>query len=210
MGRKMSKSLVGQAVILVVLLVSGIACQQYEYASPTPGVLELRLGVKNLRTQIIPFGAFNQLNITIKDLAVARDDGAFLVVLADLNAIRRKANGDTLNLLGFAARDSQLVMGQVFAPPGTYVDLAEARSSPVTHDTLLHRFDGAFTTRIPVRDVGPASRFTWLLPPPSFEVREGRKTVVTLTLDLDASMLRRSEWFEWVAPLLYISSIQYF
>ena len=195
--------------LVLVLAVLGISCQQYEYTSPGPGILELRLAVKNSRTNIIPFNDLSFMNIVIVDMAVQRNDGAFLNVLADLQAIKRKLNGDTLNCLSFAARDSLLILGQAYAPPGTYVGLGLEKMTAVVHDPFLLRFDGNRFTPIPVLDVGPAQKFTMLAPPPPFEVRESRKTIVTFTLDLDQTMLRRTEWFEWVAPLVYISSIQY-
>ncbi|MBX2989747.1 MAG: hypothetical protein KF749_01120 [Bacteroidetes bacterium] len=195
--------------LLVAVAMFGISCQQYEYSSPGPGILELRLAVKNTRENIIPFNDFSFLNIVIRDMAVLRNDGTYLIVLADLQAIQRKENGDTLNCITFAARDSQIVLGQVYAPPGTYVGLGLDKMTAVVHDPFLLRFDGNRYTPIAILDVGSAQKFTMLAPPPPFEVRESRKTIVTFTLDLDQSMPRRTEWFEWVAPLVYISSIQY-
>ncbi len=196
----------------IALLLAGtfLSCADYEYSSPLPGILEVRLRVKNERTAIIPFSEFNMFNIIIEDFVAQRDDGAFLVLLSDLRAIRRKKGGDTLNCLSLAARDSQLILGQAYAPPGTYTVLFSERSTPVTHDTTLYRFDGVEYQTIPVRDYAPPSRFVMMVQHPPIEVKEGKTTVVTLTLDLDASMIRRSEWFDWVAPMAFVSSFRQF
>jgi len=196
--------------LALILAVAFLSCSDYEYSSPLPGILEVRLRVKNERPTIIPFSDRNVFNIILKDFVVQRDDGAFLVLLGDLHAISRKDGGDTLNCLNFAARDSQVVLGTTYAPPGTYVSLISERSSPITHDSTLFRFDGAAYQEIPVRDKdnAPPSRFTMMAPTPSIEVKEGKTTLVVLTLDLDASLLRRSEWFDWVAPMVFVSSVQ--
>lgn len=187
-----------------------MTCADYEYSSPLPGILEVRLRVKNERTSVIPFSDFNIFNIIVKDVIAQRDDGAFLVILSDLNAIRRKRDGDTLNCLSLAARDSQLILGKTYAPPGVYPTLVSERSTAVTHDTILYRFDGISYQFIPVRDQTIPSRFTMMQSHPPIEIKEGETTVVVLTLDLDASMIRRSEWFDWVAPMVFVSSIQHY
>jgi hypothetical protein len=194
----------------IALLLAGtfLSCADYDYSSPLPGILEVRLRVKNERTSVIPFSNFNVFNIIVKDFIAQRDDGAFLVILPDLNAIRRKKNGDTLNCLSFAARDSQIILGKTYAPPGVYPTLVSERSTAVTHDPGLARFDGVSYQFIPVLDNAPPSRFTMMRPHPPIEVKEGKTTVVVLTLDLDVSLVRRSEWFDWVAPMVFVSSIQ--
>lgn len=196
--------------VVVVLGISFLSCSEYEYSSPLPGILEVRLRVKNDRTTIIPFSDFNRFNIIVKDFVAQRDDGAFLVLLSDLHAIRRKRDGDSLNCLSLAARDSQLVLGVTYAPPGVYTTLVSERSTPITHDPFLFRFDGLSFQVIEVRDNTIPSRFTMMANSPPIEVKEGKTTLVVLTLDLDASMLRQSEWFDWVAPMVYVSSIQQF
>lgn len=198
--------------VAVFLAGTFLSCAEYDYTSPLPGILEVRLRVKNERPTIIPFNDLNTFNIIVKDFVAQRDDGAFLVLLSDLNAIRRKDKGDTLNCLSFAARDSQLILGKTYAPPGKYVSLVSERSTAVTHDTSLTRFDGVSFQEIPVRDKdnAPPSRFTMMVPPPTIEVNEGKTTLVVLTLDLDVSLPRRSEWFDWVAPMVYVSSVQHF
>ncbi|MBM2846722.1 MAG: hypothetical protein HW407_2034, partial [Bacteroidetes bacterium] len=55
----------------------------------------------------------------------------------------------------------------------------------------------------------PTPTFFQIPEPPqiaSIQVNEGRLTRVVLTLDLDASLVRRSEFFE-IHPTLYISSV---
>lgn len=208
--RRYIPSTVVKGCIALALAATFLTCADYEYSSPLPGILEVRLRVKNERPSIIPFSDFNVFNIIVKDFVAQRDDGAFLVILPDLHAIRRKKDGDTLNCLSLAARDSQLVLGQTYAPPGVYPVLVSERTTAVTHDPILARFDGISYQYIPVRDYTPPSPFTMMQNHPPIEVKEGKTTVVVLTLDLDASMIRRSEWFDWVAPMVFVSSIQQF
>jgi hypothetical protein len=186
-----------------------MSCSQYEYASPLPGTLEVRLGVKNSRADLIPFSATNRFNVVVRSFFVEREDGAFLELLSDLQAIRRKTDGDSLNCLSLAARDSQLVVGITYAPPGRYVGIAEGiKSGSVSHDPFVFLLSGIVPTIIEVRNRSTDAPFTPSQPIPSVTVNEGKTTIVTLTLDLDSSMPRNSEWFDWVAPYVVVSSVQ--
>lgn len=198
--------------VLLGILLSSIAlsCKDYEYSSPLPGILEVRLAVKNTRSSIIPFTKFSQFNIIVKDFFVDRDDGANLELFADLRAIRRKDKGDSLNCLSFGGRDSQLILGTAYAPPGKYVSPVSNLSTAITHDPFVFRFDGISFSVIDVLDhFSVPQKITFTSNPPTFEVKEGVRTVVNITLDLDASLVRRTEVFEWFSPLVYVSSIQY-
>jgi hypothetical protein len=165
--------------------------------------------VTNSRSDLIPFSATNKFNVVVRNFFVERNDGGLLELLADLNAIRRKSDGDSLNCLSLMARDSQLVIGTTYAPPGTYIGIAEgSRSGAVSHDPVVILLSGVVATTIEVRNRGADSPFMPSQTIPQFVVKEGKKTIVTLTLDLDASMPRNSEWFDWVAPFVFVSSIK--
>lgn len=194
--------LVGFAVL------SGVSCSQYEYVSPTPGVLEFRLRVKNSRTDFMPFGENNRFRMTLRTLEVIRNDGARLSVYADLNAIRRSDDGDTFNCLDSLARDSVYVLGQVYAPPGTFsgIDITAEHESFVRVTGVL-----GLVSTIDVVVTQPPPPALNQLPRPgeglNITVNEARKTVVNVMLDLDSTLIRRTEVFQGDLQF-YVSSIQ--
>lgn len=196
-------------VSLSILSATFLSCSQYEYASPTPGILEIRLRVKNTRTDLIPFSVANYFALTLTELEATKPDGSFLRILTDLNAIRRKSDGDTLNCLSFSARDSVILMGRVYAPPTTFTGL-EIEIKP---DPFLIVSTGIVPSFIEVRQPAPAPPTLRTLPTTgsvlNVEVKEGKTTLVVVTLDLDLTLIRRSEWFEY-NPTFYVSSIQTF
>ncbi len=186
--------------------IASFSCSQYEYASPTPGILEVRLRVKNTRTDLLPFAETNFYAITLTELEARKSDGVHLRVLADLNAIRRLKDGDFFNCLASAARDSQIVLGKTYAPPTTFTSLD---LQVKTSGAVLIR-NGFISNFIFVSQAFP--------PPPALQrvpgqqeanmrINEGRLTLVTVTMDLDSTLVRRTEVFEY-HPYFYISSIQ--
>lgn len=190
-----------------ILLLLGLSCGQYEYTSPNPGIVEIRLRVKNSRTDILPFGQNSKFNIVIRDLFLQRSDSARLEVLQDLEAIRRSTDGDSLNCLSVAARDSQLIIGKAYAPPGTYVGLRG--NSVITHDPFVVVYTiPQVPNLIPVLNITGDNFFQVVGNAPNITVSENKLTLITLTLDLDLSLVRRTSWFDWPAPYAYISSIQ--
>lgn len=207
-----------------------LSCKQYDYTSPLPGILEFRLKTKSTidTTQFsIPLtdpaaGTYSSMPALLRRVYAKRSDNVQLELFSDLVAIRRNPNGDTVNCLSELARDSTFVLGKAYSPPDTYSNI-ELRFLPFfgSFAISLTRFVGTDTTgsfvfnNIELRQP-PADLYTDLVqlpypnqPPLNFTVEEGRTTVVTITFDLDASLVRRTEWFDY-RPYFYVSSVQTF
>ncbi|MBI4534990.1 MAG: hypothetical protein HY708_01840, partial [Ignavibacteriae bacterium] len=118
-----AKRPIAAVVFLASLFLSSISCQQYDYGSPLPGVLEVRLAVKNNRTDLIPFGQLNIFLLKLTSLEVREPEGTRLAILSDLQAIRRNPDGHFFNCLDTLARDSAFVLGMTYAPPKTFTKL---------------------------------------------------------------------------------------
>ncbi len=200
------------SIMLLLLSVTFlfVSCSQYDYTSPLPGILEFRLKTKNSRTSLMPFGT-SDFTFNLKSLEAVRAGGARLDVLPDLNAIRRPTNGDFINALDTLARDSAIILGRSYAPPGEYVGVnlvATIESGGV----LVPRASGipSFLPVVPPPVIVPALK---QLPRPgeslSIKVAENRVTRVNIMLDLDSTLVRRAEYFEGSLQF-YISSIQNF
>jgi hypothetical protein len=200
-----------------------LSCKDYEYTSPLPGVLEVRLKVVNNQQQYLPFGNTNAFFMVLKDLNAVLPGNIKQPILSDLNAIRRNPDGDVFNTLDPRGRDSNFVLGQTYAPPVTFPALDITANFPLPSFILIYR------TRLIINTLGdtvlvPYSDTISVVPPPPpiflenflqvpapptapIEVREGRRTVVTLVLDLDRVLLRRQFDFE-LHPSFYISSVK--
>lgn len=134
-------------------------------------------------------------------------DGARLEVFADLYAISRNRNGDPFNCLHPTAGDSTMILGQVYAPPGDFVALEML----IEFADVVSINSGFFPVQILVENPFP--------PPPAFQriptdgssrlmsVREGQRTQVVVTVDLDSTLVRRAETF-LKQPYIYISSVE--
>lgn len=196
----------------VVLSLFALSCKEYEYISPGPGIVEIRLKVVNNREDLIPFGPTNQWYLLLKDLNLLQSGGVKLPVYADFRAIRRNPDGDPLNALDISARDSAIVMGQVYAPPESFVGV-----------DLTVNFNPALAV---FRNGLPIANFILVNPPPpapavptffrippsvdmNIKVNESHLTRVTVTINLDSVLVRRSEYFE-LHPFFYVSSVQNF
>jgi len=200
-------------VLLILFALGGLSCDQYEYRSPLPGILDVRLAVKNNRTGILNFtspdttggaaGSYFALNV--KTLEVYEQAGARVPIFANLYAIRRNPNGDFFNALDIAARDSLVVLGTGYAAPGTYNRL-ELTVAPAS---FLVRSFGLYTTQIDVVDLPPYQQLQRMPREGeslSFRVEEGRTTRVVVTFDMDSSLIRRIETFNH-QPHYYVSSV---
>ncbi len=169
------------------------SCEQYEYSSPSPGVLEIRFKTKST---IIPFSELNNFVMNVTEVIAIRNDGGKLLVFQDLRAIDRK--NSTYNILQPLARDSMLVIGQVYAPPGNYSGV-NLQMSPQGNIIL----DGY--RRI---GVAPAEGSSSLLSfVKDYHIAQLETTYVTLTIDLDSSLQKRAENYSY-RPYYYISSVE--
>lgn len=156
----------------------------------------------------MPFGESNRFRITLRSLEAIRNDGARLAVYADLNAIRRSDDGDTFNCLDTLARDSVYILGQAYAPPGTFtgIDITAEHENFVRVTGVM----GLVSTIDVVVSQPPPPALNQLPRPGetlSIKVNEARKTVVNVMLDLDSTLIRRTEVFRGDLQF-YVSSIQ--
>jgi hypothetical protein len=200
-------------LLLGVMLSSlALSCKDYEYVNPGPGVLEVRLKVINSRQDLIPFGPSNDWVIMLKDLNGLQAGNVKLRIYSDVNAIRRTPDGDPLNTLDTLARDSSIIMGQMYASPTqtfTGIDFT------VNFSPMLR----VFRNGLPIANQilvnaplppAPTPQTYFQVPPDqslNITVLEGRTTRVTVTINLDSVLVRRSETFE-LNPSFYVSSVQ--
>jgi len=174
-----------------------MGCDQYEYTSPNPGIIQL-----NLKARYTQFDttstAFQQNNfsIAVTSVKAVRDDGVRASIYEDIKAIKR--NPATHNLLGKSAYDSSEVIGQYPLPPGNYVSL-EILIQPSTIVILDgYRF-------IPVVKEPNARNLISINQ--RFSIEEYRTTAVTVTVDLDATLQKLA--YEYLfSPHFYVSSVR--
>ena len=219
--------------IATAFSITSLSCKQYDYVSPTPGILDVRFRVlvnDPEKQRLIPFAApdsFGFVNnaffLLLKSIDALRADGSNQELYADLYAIRRNPDGDVFNCLDTRARDSVWSLGIAYFPPSN-VSRIQLRATPIAFGTnltptiLVTIFDPTtgqfFQRRFDVRFPDPAPQelqdiATFGPNPLDIRVDEGRTTRVTVTFDLDSSLVRRSEWYEY-HPKFYITSIQQF
>jgi hypothetical protein len=185
-----------------------LSCSQYEYNSPSPGILEVRLAVKNSRTDLLPFATLdstavsaNNMVFVMKSLEAVDANEVHLPVFSDLFAIRRNPDGDVYNALDPRARDSMTVLGASWAPPQTFTSLELVIDVP-EGVFISYGFYGSF---IPVDPILPYQALRQL--EETIPVEANRTTIVTVTFDLDQSLIQLTESFLFV-PVFYISSVQ--
>lgn len=186
------------------------SCKQYEYVSPLPGVLEVRLKVLNTRTQLMPFGPTSSYQLLLKDLVVAKGN-ITQPIYADLYAFRRNPDGDAFNALDVRARDSSLILGQAYVPPTTFLglELTVVCGPAVTIFRNQIPIPNTIYVNSPPLPAPPTPTFFRLPESPAsreIPIRESGRTVVTVTFDMDSSLVRRSEDFE-IHPYFFISSV---
>lgn len=157
----------------------------------------------------MPFSPFNSFYVLVRKVTVRQAGNIQLEVYADLNAIRRNRDGDVYNCLDTLARDSSVIIGKAYTPPGTY-DGIDIEVEPTSFVVIG---SGFFPSVIEVQQTLPRPPSLQQLPGPgkslSIPVQEGRLTRVTVCCDLDSCLVRREETFEY-RPKFYVSSVQNF
>jgi hypothetical protein len=207
-----------RVMIGLVLTSLAISCKQYEYASPGPGILEIRLKVINSpdslggHRDVIPFGPNNVFRMMLKELRAIQPGNLRMTIYSDLYAKSRRDPGDFYNVMSPLAETGDIILGQAYAPPQTFTGLD---MQVYFYDSFVQIFGGERTGTILLPVVAPPppapSITTFYEAPPSprtynITINEGRKTVVYVTFDLDTAFLRRSESFEFY-PAFDISSV---
>ena len=179
-----------QIVVLLTLL--AITGCQYEYSSPLPGTVDVYL--KSVSNKI-QFSPLNNFVLRVREVEAVRTDEARVKIYEDVDAIQRTVS--VYNTLDVRARDSSLIIGRQYLPPGNYkgINILITPGSQVLLDgyrdpsvVLPERFDPTLEFRKP------------------FEVLELRKTSIILTIDLDSTLVQGVDQY-YFKPYYYISSI---
>mgnify|MGYP001571873207 CR=1 FL=1 len=175
-----------------VFAILNLGCQT-EYASPLPGIVEVRL--KTVSNNI-NFDPLNNFILTVSLVEAVRNDDARAVIYGDLEAIDRQ---DTkLNTLDVRARDSALIIGQTYVPPGSYKGI-DLLLEPARQAIL----DGYRIITVDRQgDFDPRLRFR-----SEFSIKELTTTQIVLEVNLDSTLLRRANTYEF-RPFYSISSIK--
>jgi hypothetical protein len=127
-----------------------------------------------------------------------RNDEAKLNIYQDLKAVRRE--NSTYNILQPAARDSNLVIGQTYAPPGDFAGINILMKPQ--GDLVL---DGYRSIPVVKPPENPTLDVTLQFRKP-FQILSERTTIVTLTIDVDSSLVKGADEY-YFYPFYYISSI---
>ena len=181
------------ASIIGLLLMN--SCSQYDYTSPLPGSIDLRLRVISNNIAFDPHNNF-VLKVT-QVTAVRHSDGAQANILADSRALGRTTS--VYNTLDDRARDSNLVIGEAYLPPADY-DRILMLVTPGEKVVL----DGYRNI-----DVDTLATFSPLIEfSRPFHVDEQKTTSLVLTIDLYSSLVQLSNKYRFI-PHVYISSIKY-
>jgi len=178
-------------VIPVMISMLNIGCQT-EYSSPLPGIVEVRM--KTVSNNIA-FDPLNNFILTVSSVEAVRSDNAKVVIFGDLEAIERKPT--KVNTLDVRAQDSLMVIGQTYAPPGNYQGIDLLLSPAQT--AILDGYRVITVEKDPNFD--PRLRFR-----SPFSVSELTTTRITLEVNLDSTLLRRANTYQF-RPFYSISSI---
>jgi hypothetical protein len=155
-------------------------------------VIEVRL--KTVSNNI-NFDPLNNFLLTVSSVEAVRSDDARVVIYGDLEAIERKPT--KLNTLDQRARDSLLIIGQTYVPPGNYKGI-DLLLEPA-RQAILDGYRIITVDRSP--DFDPRLRFR-----SNFSVQELTTTRITLEVNLDSTLLRRANTYQF-RPFYSISSI---
>ena len=180
------------AAVLAVFLLITASCQQYDYISPSPGTIEVRLQTISSK---IAFSPLNNFILRVKSVEGIRPNSSRVLVFEDLRAKGRTSS--KYNTLDFRAQDASLVIGQGYAPPDDYlgVDLTvEPGDTVVLNGYQFIRVD---------RPEGFKPLLQFRRP---FKVSESRSTTIVLTINLDSSLVQGASTYQF-RPYYYISSI---
>lgn len=178
-------------LITMILMILNLGCEE-EYSSPLPGVVEVRL--KTISNNI-NFDPLNNFILTVSSVEAVRDDDVKVVIYGDLEAIERQPT--KLNTLDVRARDSLLIVGQTYAPPGEYKGI-NLLLEPA-REVILDGYRVIRVDRLP--DFDPLLRFR-----SPFTVEEYSTTRIILEVNLDSTLLKRANTYQF-RPFYSISSI---
>jgi hypothetical protein len=182
------------SIVLSLLILSGISCKQYDYYSPQPGILEVHVKTISRNLEFLPL---NNYSFNISNLTAVRPTQNLVHIYEDLLAYKQ-ADEFSYNALDTRTRDSSFIIGQSYVPPGDYIGMT-ARWVP----GLIVVLDGyrQISVIIPP-EVNTSTSFQH-----PFTVQEAGRTKITITVNLDSTLIRTGNHLTY-RPYLYISSIQ--
>ena len=179
----------------LILLLNG--CSQYEYSSPTPGVLAIKL--RAYYTQFDTVFQDNNFSIKVSEIKAYRSDGVYANVLSDVKAIPPASGGnpvDVYNVLGRDAYDSVLVLGQYFLPPGDYAKIQfRIKPGPAC---ILDAY------RVITVEEEPSDNIIEIVRP--FHIEEAKTTSMVVTIDLDQALKRLAYTLLYQPQYYFVSS----
>ncbi len=181
--------------LLLLLALLSVSCQ-YDYSSPLPGLIDIRLHSIS-DTNRISFSHLNNFVLKITQVNALRTDRALAPVYGDVQALKRTTG--VYNTLDEHAEDSSLVIGQADLPPGDYLGvlmLVQPGGS-----VILDGYRNIHVNTLPDFD----ATLSFLKP---FKIVEQHTTRIVLTINIDSSLVKQADTFLFT-PYYYISSIQY-
>ena len=173
-------------VIITVFLLFN-SCSQYDYYSPQPGILEIRLKAKSTN---ITFDSLSSYALRVSKVEALRDDGARAEVFNDVTAIKRTVT--TYNILEYRFTDPafNIVIGASYLPPGNYLGV----NFLATPDSVLYLDkDTPIDVRVPIGSTGTTGSTLRFLKP--FEIKEALTTEIIVTIDLDSTIEKGANWY---------------
>ena len=183
-------AVLGPVFVSLVLLLNGC---QYDYSSPLPGIVSIKL---RTISHNIAFDPLNNFVLQVSSVEAVRNDFARAQIYADKNAIGRTAS--SYNTLDIRARDSALVMGEGYLPPGDYLGV-NLLITPGLNVVLDGYRD------IPVQKTPSFDPLLAFRKP--FSIKEQVTTNIVITIDLDSSLVQLSNSY-YFSPYYYISSVK--
>ncbi|MBM4166022.1 MAG: hypothetical protein FJ218_03770 [Ignavibacteria bacterium] len=156
-------------------------CEE-NFRSPQPGILEIRVkAITSLYRSSHPIYR-NGLSVMLNNVAAIRNDDAILQVYSDIRSTKRYPS--LIDLLDTLALDSSLILGQTYTPTGEYKRV-NVNLAPIGF-SFFNGYQNQFIPVIDIREAG--QEVLYLLQ--NFTVNEMKKTVVTISVDIDSSVIR--------------------
>ncbi len=180
----------------LLLVLTFNSCQQYDYSSPTPGTIELKL--RAYYNSFDTSFALNNFTLKVTSVYTVRSDGAVGNIYQDVKSIGGSAN--LYNALGHDAYDSLIVLGRYPLPPADYTTLG--LSIEPGPDVLLDGYRDIIVQRLPA-ELYTAS----VVIPKHFSIQEAKTTTIVLMVNLDRTLRRLAYTFEYDPFYYTISSV---
>ena len=179
-------------VIFFLFVLINVNCQ-YDYHSPNPGIIQIKLKTISKNIEFTPLNNF-VIKITGIEAVINKDKS--VAIYNDLKAIESKTL--LVNTLDFRARDSSLIIGETYVPPGDYIGV-NMLIEP-SREVILDGYRVILVNK--PENFNPLLKFE-----KNYHVDESRTTYITLTIDLDKTLIKGA--FEYTFdPVYYISSIK--